>query len=329
MKKLVLLLFFVFMLFVLIWADCPHCFNVIEIDIITINSDTIHCYTPLYSGYDIPPETRQINRIESGPNLKLLFSTVNDIDYICEYYYEPNLGYVVCIDEVNKITISDSTVLAVFYKGSIEGFSGACGFDTISRNSYEYVKAHEFVSKFYVLQSCTDECYYNFNPSVSPLEFAIIFQCYILKASVEGGPLVYDQYEKDSNKIIEYIEGFYGINYINSDNFIETFKKFLNDKEERLVHIKKINPNHKKLVSSIIQFQEKFISEATFLYEWYQNEIIRYENNKIVLDNLNKNIKEDLKKLVERSDKKWLIEVEQNKAELEKFHSICITYSWD
>ena len=79
MKKFVFTLFFVFMFLILIWADCPHCFQVIEIEIITSNADTIHCYTPLYSGYDIPPETRQINRIESGPNLKLLFSTVNDI----------------------------------------------------------------------------------------------------------------------------------------------------------------------------------------------------------------------------------------------------------
>lgn len=317
------------MQFIILWADCPHCFNVAEIDIITIDSDTINCYIPYFSGYNSTPEAKQIGRRNVGTDIKSILSTVNEIKYICEYYYEPNLGYVVCTDEVKKITISDSTTFAVNYIRSVEGFNGACGFDTISRKSYEYIKTHEFVSKFYVLQSCTDECYYNFDPAVSPLEFAVIFQCYFLKVSVAGGPLIFNQHEKDSIKIIEYIEGFYGINYINSDNFIETFKKFLNDKEERLAHIKEINPNHEKLVSSIIQFQEKFISEATFLYKWYQNEIIRYENNNIVLNNLNKNIIEDLKKLVERSDKKWLIEVEKNKIELEKFHSICITYSWD
>lgn len=325
-----------------IWANCPHCYTVAEIDIITTNLDTINCYTPYFYGYSSKPEAKSLLPLTSGKDIIAILSTEKEIKYIRDFYFGPNIGYMVCIDEVKTISISDSTVKAVILQGFIKDFNGACHFDTVSQTDYDYIKSHKFVSMLAWIGSCSDDYDVNFDPDVSPLEFVIILQCYTSSISFEKEPLLFqpgfnytqpgfDFTYYPQNDILEYIESVPSILNYPGNDFYEKLESFIRLKKKRIKIMEKIQPKHKQLINTVIDSQNQFVKELDFLYEWYMDETVDVdkEKNSFRFNEQNESLEENFYSIVRKHDKKWPMQTSKLRNELKEFRYISYSKSWD
>lgn len=307
-------------------ADCPHCYTTAEVDIISAYNDTLTCFTPYYSSYLYRFEEGKAIRPEPGTDIKQVLIPETQVEYVLEYFHSDDIGYIVSSKAIKNISFSKDDGYKVIFKNYIPYFSGACGFNTITQEDYEYIQLNNVVSKFIEFDSCSDNYFYNFDSNVSRLEFALITQSYFLKESFEQGPYCFLEGDPHDKKTIN--SSSYEHEVYDNGTFAGYLDSLLVQKWKRRRLINSLEPQYAKLIDDLRFHNEGLIKEMIKMRNNLKAEL-KEEKHSHLQDSINMKYRKSFKALISKWNRMWGKKVKQNKTELDKFHYILIYYGWD
>ncbi|MDO9578157.1 MAG: hypothetical protein Q7J16_09750 [Candidatus Cloacimonadales bacterium] len=329
MRKRVIFLLFVLFVFLNLLGDGPPSFTIHEVDIVLANSDTLHCYIRTYPSYWNSPEANRLKPIITGVDIKSMLIPIHEIVYIDDYYHDPEFGFLVDNNDFHYLTINNSTVSNVFYKGKVQGFSEMF-ITTVSANCISNLKTSRVVSRIDLLDDSQGTSYINFDPEVSSEEFVVLFQTCIQNYSCLSGPVLSNPFEDDVRgrwNLDLYLSYNPTLMPYNEKDISKKINTFIKLKKNALNQIMKIIPKHEILFEEIIKFQTSFIKNVEFLYDWYLIEINKDGNpNRL---RLLRSLENDFNTFIEKMDKKWQKIIESNENEISKITYNCIYSMWD
>lgn len=278
-------------LFTNIFADCPHCYILIDVEIILNNSSSLKGYIPYYGSYSNKIPLLTGNDIKS--NILEAEHKVTSITFCEDFYTFEDDIFCVNPEEVKEIGL-DGINKIIFRLETKYGGAGQVPF--LSPKNIELMTKGIYEVKRYI-ESCCDHIFVNCNPIISSEEFDFfvrllriygepLSQCmnhpdYLFKR-IERSEGNNDSIQKNIGSIQRKIEVL--------SNIIDTITK-INEKSIIVPAIQDFNNEYTSLQNLSNAILDFLSSDAEDSYSRFlQNVINIYESDQGIMDLISKTV---------------------------------------
>jgi hypothetical protein len=165
---------FIVTLSTIVYADCEHCYTVARVSVVLNTGDNINGYIPVF-GSDIPNDKYEPMVPNSDLLRKFTLKVRRDsITFIDTFYTIPNVGYVVCTENIRKLPCLQ--LKKVLFKKWIDDFSGACELPNIPQKTLKQILSSPTLCAYSIKESCSDRIYVNIDSTLSKDDFTLFME---------------------------------------------------------------------------------------------------------------------------------------------------------